>query len=109
MDQFMGIVMFVITGIWVARFRPRFRRGQALCVLCGVMGLVSLLSAGGSWYYELIQTFLQVVTALCCFAELKKERIFLLRRRSQTKNCRVHRIQAKQRDPRGQMPHKAAC
>jgi hypothetical protein len=89
MSAFTGIAMILLSGVLYLKYSPKSKDGRLLCMMTGMMGIMSLIVSSGSWGFQLIQLGLQIVVGLCCFVQLKREKILRARRRAACRH--VHR------------------
>lgn len=88
MNVFTGITMLIFAAAVYAKYKPRSENGRLLCAMSAMMGFMALLAGAGNWKFQLLQIALQLTVALCCFVQLRRERI--LRRRRAARH--LHRV-----------------
>ena len=76
----MGSLLLVFTVGLFIKYQPRTFSSWYVCLLCGLMAVVSMITGGNSWILQLVQTSSQLMIAACSLFHLHREKVFAVRK-----------------------------
>ena len=76
----MGSLLLLFTAGLLINYQPKTFSSWYVCLLCGLIGVVSMVAGGGSWGLQLVQTSSQFMIAACSLFHLHREKVFAARK-----------------------------
>lgn len=76
----MGCLLLVFTAGLLMKYQPKTFSSWYVCLLCGLMAMVSIIAGGGSWILQMTQTSAQILIAACSLFHLHREKVFAARK-----------------------------
>ena len=75
-----GSVLLLFTAGLIIKYRPKSFTAWYLCFICALMAIMSMVTGGGTWGLQLVQTLSQLVLATCTLFYLHREKLFAARK-----------------------------
>lgn len=88
MNILSGVVVLTVTTVLYFKYKPKKRSSLYICLLAGIVGIISLFLSDGLLSLQLIRYTMQIIVLFCCFIQLRHEKILIDRRKARVKHCK---------------------